>query len=107
MENYNKLREETHTILAAGGKRNTGGRLWYKGKTFDNETFEVYAEDCQFAIHDLSHSSLHTDFDAKFTYTFANIDRMSQPMGTPWEPDKDTAFAYDGIYIGLLWNLPQ
>jgi hypothetical protein len=74
MGEYNRLRKEVHVALAAGGSRQSGGRLWHKGQTFDDVTFDVYAEDCRFQLRDLSQSSPRAIIDEKFTFAFADID---------------------------------
>jgi hypothetical protein len=107
LASYNKLRKEVHTALEAGGNRQSGGRLWHKGQIFDDETFDVYAEDCRFQLRDLSQSSPHAIIDQKYTFTFTDIDRASRLLGIPWEPSKDTAFAYEALFLGLLWGIPK
>lgn len=87
MEEYNRLRKEVHVALATGGSRQS--------------------EDCRFQLRDLSQSSPRAIIDEKFTFAFADIDRVSQPLGIPWEPSKDTAFAYEALFLGLLWGLPK
>lgn len=89
------------------GRQQSGGRIWFKGTVFDDKLFDVYAEDCRFPICDLSSSSPRCLADAEFCCAFADIDRASSPLGTPWEPTKDTAFTFIALYLGLLWSLVQ
>lgn len=102
---YNAHRSAVHTLLDVEGRTQTGGRLWHKGKVFEDDSFEVYAEDCRFPLRDLSQSSLRADVDAAFAFAFADIDHASLPLGIPWEPTKDSVFAFVALYLGLVWNL--
>lgn len=102
---YNEVQRKVHESLAVKGQIKSGGRLWYQGHSFEDESFEVYAEDCKFPLRDLSQASLRSTFDNEFTFSFADIDRASAPLGIPWEPSKDTAFAPVALYLGLFCNI--
>jgi hypothetical protein len=66
---------------------------------------EVFSEDCRFPLIDLLHHSLHSLTDGLFTSNFTDIDHTSDLLGIPWEPPKDTDFAFQVLFIGLLWDL--
>lgn len=82
-----------------------GGRIWYKGTQRADDSFDAHAEDYRFPLQDLSLSSPRSSLDSEFCFTFADIDRTTTPLGIPWELNKDTAFAFFALYIGLLWNI--
>lgn len=91
--------------MAQTGQQKTGGRLWYKGITFNDETFEVFAEDCSLPLRNLALSSPRSIFDSAFSFSFADINRICLLLGIPWEESKDTVFAYETLYLGLLWSI--
>ena len=58
-----------------------------------------------FPLLDLSNTSPHPDFDALFTYADADIDRVSDELGIPWEHSKTVPFSNVIPYLGFVWNL--
>lgn len=105
LTSYNTYRASTHSLLARLGPQKTGGRIWYKGEVFDNESFDVHAEDYHLPLQDLSSSSPRSIFDSNFCFSFADINRASSPFGYPWEPTKDTAFSFETLFLGFLWSI--
>ena len=71
----------------------------------EDGTLEEFDEDCCFPLQDLSHSSPCSETDAKYTYNFSDIDRISEELDIPWEQVKDLPFSFCTTYIGFEWNL--
>lgn len=100
---YNETREANRTIIAGnGGKLQTGGRLWFKGKTSDEAGAEHFAEDLAYPI---KHIHNHQSGDLLYPYGFKEIDELTKPLGIPWESSKDVPFNQTVPFIGFLWNL--
>lgn len=74
---------------------------------YKDGSFNVYAEDCTFPLQDLSLSSLHSQIDAQFSFSFMDINQVFSPFGLPWEPTKNTVFTLVVLYLGLMWNLAR
>ena len=53
---------------------------------------EEFDEDMSFPLLDLSDTSPRSNNDAQFTYTDADIDRVSDELGIPWENSKTVPF---------------
>ena len=102
---YNHQRRNRHSELAANGKIQDGGRLWYGGNHFPDGTLDEHVEDCEFPCADLSSISPRSPEDSLYTYNFDDIDRLSESLGIPWEKSKDLQFASSTSYIGLHWDL--
>ena len=66
---------------------------------------EEFDEDCSAPICDLSNRTPRSSEDARYTYTFADIDEISNELGIPWEHDKDIPFRTEATFIGFSWNL--
>lgn len=107
---YNTLRVGwAKKIARNGGQRHNRGRLWFRGDTMDSGQFEEYDEDCLFPIVDQRPcvSSPRNQHDAQFTYSFSDIDSLSDKLGIPWEREKDTQFATLTTFIGLEWDIAR
>ena len=66
---------------------------------------EEFDEDMFFPLLDLSNTSPRPDIDAFFTYADADIDRVSDELGIPWEHSKTVPFSNVVPYLGFVWNL--
>lgn len=105
---YNNLREQVaNRILSTGGLRHNKGRLWFKGETLENGRYEEFDDDCSTPLRDLNLDSpqRRNQHDTQFTYSFDDIDTISDLLGIPWEKEKDSPFATKVIFIGFEWNL--
>jgi hypothetical protein len=40
-----------------------------------------------------------------FAYSMADINEASNPLGIPWEKEKDVQFSTEVPFVGFLWNL--
>ncbi|GBE89618.1 hypothetical protein SCP_1602810 [Sparassis crispa] len=107
LHRYNHSRKLWHDDITTCGQHHNGGHIWYGGQTFDDSTLEEFDDDCQFPIKDLSALSPRSEADKAYTYCFADIDRLSENLGFPWECSKDTLFASVSVYIGLSWDLQE
>jgi hypothetical protein len=105
LDEYNQQRRVRHSELSADGRKQDGGRLWFGGNYFPDGTLNEHVEDCEFACADLSSSSPRSFEDARYSYNFDDIDRLSDSLGIPWEKSKDLPFASSTSYIGLQWDL--
>lgn len=104
---YNQKRAEWHQDLAKRGMHQTGSRLWYGGRIFDNGSIEEFSEDCSQPILDLSNNSPRSEHDLLFCHNLQDIDDASSDLGILWQLAKDQPFASSTIYIGFLWDLDR
>jgi hypothetical protein len=56
---------------------------------------------------DHSQDSSRTEEELLYTYTFADIDTITDLLGIPWERSKDVPFCTTVPFIGLLWDLDK
>lgn len=102
---YNKSRESNRQIvLNNGGKQQSGGRLWFKGKVLADLGAEHFAEDFSSPI---KHICDHFEHNTSYPYGFQDIDNTTAPLGVPWEASKDTPFNSVVIFAGLAWDLEE
>jgi len=102
---YNEERNTNReTVINNGGRLQTGGRLWYKGKVLADAGAEHFPEDFTFP---LSRIREHRDQNIAYPYGFEEIDEITTPLGIPWEASKDTRFNTSVIFAGLSWNLDE
>ena len=102
---YNEGREANRrTVEENGGRLQTGGRLWYKGKILADIGAEHFAEDFTFPIR-LIHNCENKGIT--FPYSSQEIDKITAPLGIPWETSKDVPFNPIVIFTGLSWDLDQ
>ena len=105
IQEYNRERETNkRTVAENGGKHQTGGRLWYKGKVLADAGAEHYAEDLIFPIRN---NRNQRNSSATFPYGFKEIDEITSPLGIPWEASKDVPFSSVVTFAGLSWDLDQ
>lgn len=101
---YNKMREKWHSEVSPEIQR-AGARIWFQGKYLDNDEPEEFNEDCSQPIRDLASTSPRSAHDSCFSYSFEDIDAVSNLLGIPWERTKDQPFSHAATYIGFLWDL--
>jgi hypothetical protein len=103
---YNTQRLSWHKkVMANGGRIHEGSRLWYRGDVMPDGRPEEFDEDMSFPLRNLSSLSLRLTDDAQFTYADADIDRISNELGIPWEHSKTVPFSNVVPYLGFVWNL--
>ena len=105
LANYNKSRQVWRNAIRQSGLITTGSRIWFKGQSYMDGSFDEFNEDCIFQITDLSCESPRSAHDQLFTYNFDDIDKLSDTLGIPWEKSKDQPFNSSTIYIGFLWDI--
>jgi hypothetical protein len=105
LSEYNQKRANWHQDLAERGIHQTGSRVWFGGRTFDNDCIEEFSEDCSRPIVDLSGNSPRSDHDRLFTHNLQDIDEASKVLGIVWEESKDQPFGPSTIYIRFEWDL--
>ena len=106
LSRYNAKHNEWHReILANGGHRQEGGRLWYGGKGLPSGAAEEFDEDCSRDLRDLSRSSPRPPSDQEFTYADADIDRLSASLGIRWQAAKSIPFGTEVPYLGFCWDM--
>ena len=102
---YNEEREvNRRTILDNGGKLQTGGRIWFKGKILADVGAEHFTEDCSFPIRPIRNRQSQ---NITFPYGFEEVDEITDPLGIPWETSKDVPFNLVIVFAGLSWDLDQ
>ena len=103
---YNLARAQwSHEIGQQGGRKQDGGRLWYRGKNLPDGSPEEFDEDCSFPFQDLAGTSPRSAKDQCFSYADTDIDALSEYLGIRWEPSKFVPFGPEFPYLGFLWNL--
>ena len=85
-------------------KRQTGGRLWFKGGVSDETGAEHFAEDLAFPVR---HFHDHLSGNRLYPYDFDEIDKLTRPLGVPWEISEGVPFSTSVPFIGFLWDLDQ
>ena len=105
LPHYNTLRCIWHSTINLKGPQLSGSCIWFEGLPRGSGSTDEFSEDCAAPIIDLSSSSPRSEHDSLFSYSFADIDRVSAPLGIPWEPSKDQPFASKVDYIGFTWDL--
>jgi hypothetical protein len=102
---YNKTRETKARVIAEqGGRLKDNGRWWFKGEVLADGTHEEYAEDCTHLVRDLI-ADCPNNAAISHAYDFSHIDQISDRLGIPWEPSKDTPFSSTPTFIGFIWDL--
>ena len=102
---YNKWRSENQSILAQNsGTLRTGGRLWFKGRSSLEIGSEHFAEDLSFPLQLLQP---HANNGVAYPYDFVDIDKVTTPLGIPWETSKDIPFSNVVPFISFSWNLVE
>ena len=91
-------------IISNGGRQQTGGRLWFKGKSSEETGAEHFAENLTFPIR---HLRDHQSGGIAYPYGFPEIDESTKPLGIPWESSKDIPFNHAVPFIGFLWDLRE
>ena len=105
IQEYNNKREiNRRTVADNGGKIQTGGRLWYKGKTLAEVGAEHFAEDLVFPI---KHIKDREEQGTTFPYGFEEINDVTAPLGIPWETSKDVPFSSIITFAGFAWDLDK
>lgn len=102
---YNRRRAGWNQEIATRGRHQTGGRLWYGGAIFEDGTVEEFDEDCQFTCQDLASQARRLPESDEYAYNFADIDKVSEKLGIPWEVSKDVPFGFQVTYIRFDWDL--
>ena len=103
IQGYNKAHDKNHKIITSnGGKLQTGGQIWYKGKSLPDVGAEHFTEDLSFPLRQIhtSHSN-----NAAYLYDMEEIDEVTTLLGIPWEVSKDVPFNQVVPFIGLTWDL--
>jgi len=96
---YNLTRSRQATAIRANsGPLQDGRRIWFKGQCLADGTHEEFAEDCQFPIQDMATAS-------GFTFATEHVNFISDQLGIPWEPTKDTPFSSKPTFMGFEWDL--
>ena len=102
---YNKLREsKARAIANHGGRIQEDGRWWFKGNILADGSHEEFAEDCSHPIRDPSEGSPGNEV-ITHAYDFEHINQISNRLGIPWEPSKDTPFSSAPVFIGFVWDI--
>ena len=103
IQKYNETRDQNHEIIVTnGGKLQTGGRIWYKGKSLPDVGSEHFAEDLSFPIKQIRTCCSN---GMVYPYDMEEIDEVTAPLGIPWEASKDIPFNCVVPFIGFTWDL--
>ena len=94
-------------IIQNGKRHHDGGRHWYHAGDLPDGRIIECDEDMAFPIQDLSGSSPRSAYEAQFTYSMEDINRVAAQLGTPWEQSKDVPFGTVIRYIGLEWDITR
>ncbi|THH15554.1 hypothetical protein EUX98_g9445, partial [Antrodiella citrinella] len=106
IEDYNTTRREWASVINEnGGVQQEGGRLWYRGLSLPDGRVQHFDEDMSFPLRDLFDAHSCSIADAPFSYSMADINRVSATLGYPWQLSKDIPFCSDPVFIGFTWDL--
>lgn len=95
---YNRKRGQwRQNIQELGGRHQSGGRVWYGGKTLQDGRTEEFVEDMQFPLQILE--------GGEFSYSLEDVNKISSELGIPWETQKDRDFADEALFTGMLWSV--
>jgi hypothetical protein len=105
---YNSRREKLkRRITNYGGQKHKRGRIYYEGDTLPDGRREEFDDDFEFPIQDLSSASPRSADDSQYTYCFADINAVTDPLGYTWALEKDIPFGNTPIFFGFEWNLSE
>jgi len=93
------------TVMDNSGQIHEGSCLWFRGNTMPDGWPEEFDEDMGFPLCNLSLSSPCLPANALFTYADADINRLSDKLGIPWELSKMVPFSNVVPYLSFVWNL--
>lgn len=103
LDNYNRQRETDRSFIAQnGGKLQSGGRIWFKGRILSEVGAEHFAEDLSFPLKQVAQC---THEGVSYPYDFNNINDITDALGVPWETSKDVPFQSVVTFAGLEWDL--
>jgi hypothetical protein len=103
---YNAKREKLkERIMSHGGQKHKRGRIYYEGDMLPDGRQEEFDDDFEFPIQDLSSTSPCSADDMQYTYCFADINAVTDPLGYSWALEKDIPFGNTPVYFGFEWNL--
>ena len=102
---YNKLCEsKARAIANHGGRIQADGHWWFKGNILADGSHKEFAEHCSHLIRDPSEGRPGNEV-ITHTYDFEHINQISDHLGIPWEPSKDTPFSSAPVFIGFVWDI--
>lgn len=79
-------------------------RLLYQGPSLPSGRAEEFDDDFSFPLTDHSKDSPRSAEEASYTYSFCDIDAITDILGYVWAPEKDVPFCFDPIYFGFMWQ---
>ena len=98
IDSYNaKWAQWRLSLKEQGGRHQSGGRAWFGGRILQDGRIEEFAEDLRFPLQIKS--------GGEFPYSLADIDKVSEELGIPWETQKDIDFSPAAIFTGMLWDV--
>ena len=80
---YNQWWKAWNVDIRLRGQHQYWGRIWFGGKIFEDSTLEEWDEDCAFPCKYLSGHSAQSKEDVAYTYSFDDINAISQVLGIP------------------------
>ena len=102
---YNEERDANwQIIINNGGRLQTGGCIWFKGKILADVGTEHFAEDFSFPIRLIRNCKSQNII---FLYSLKEIDKITDLLGILWETSKDVPFNSVIGFTGLSWDLDQ
>ncbi len=108
LSKFNEYREKRClSVRKNGGRIHSGGRILFKGETWQDGYTEEFDEDFETPIADLSRSSPRSSEEQKFSCNKDDVDDLSQQLGIPWQLEKDSAWSSKVIFTGFCWDLQE
>ena len=99
--NYNELCEvKLQTITTNGRKIKDNGCWWFKGDSLADRSCKEFTKDCSHPIKDLTLEYMG-DSPTSHAYDFIHIDHITDQLGIPWKPSKDTPFFSSPVFHWL------
>ncbi|KAJ3491651.1 hypothetical protein NLI96_g581 [Meripilus lineatus] len=104
IESYNQKRLAWRDEISNyGGKHVTGGRIWYGGAILSDGRVEEFDEDMAFPLKIVNRVPSTEKFE--YPYNLADLDKVFDFLGIPWQKEKDQPFNENFVFTGFLWDI--
>lgn len=78
--------------------------LLYQGSSLLSRRAEEFDDNFSFLLTDHSKNSSRSAKEALYTYSFCDIDAITDILSYVCAPEKDVPFYFDPIYFGFMWQ---
>ena len=103
--NYNKLCQTKAQAIASQDSRIQDDGHWkFKGDALADGSHEDFSKDCTHSVRNFISNHLGDSWTTH-AYDFEHINCITDQLGIPWEPSKDTPFSSSPVFIGFMWDI--